>query len=111
MINIWKDWTMKVIEEFLKGKFNKEELCKDGICVTENFIALIDGVSSQSEFRYNNKKSGKIICDILLEAIPKLDTKIDCYQAIDFLNNYTLEFYKKHILTALEICCKYKIRK
>ena len=56
MINIWKDWTMKVIEEFLKGKFNKEELCKDGICVTENFIALIDGVSSQSEFRYNNKK-------------------------------------------------------
>lgn len=87
---------MKVIEEFLKGKFNKEELCEDGICVTENFIALIDGVSSQSEFRYNNKKLGKIICDILLEAVPKLDTKIDCYQAIDFLNNYILEFYKKH---------------
>lgn len=87
---------MKVIEEFLKGKFNKDELCEDGICVTENFIALIDGVSSQSEFRYNNKKLGKIICDILLEAIPKLETKIDCYQAIDFLNNYILEFYKEH---------------
>lgn len=87
---------MKVIEEFLKGKFNKDELCEDGICVTENFIAVIDGVSSQSEFRYNNKKLGKIICDILLEAIPKLDTKLDCYQSIDFLNNYILDFYKKH---------------
>lgn len=34
---------MKIVEKFVKGKFNKEELCEDGICVTENFIALIDG--------------------------------------------------------------------
>ena len=33
---------------------------------------------------------------IKLEAIQKLDTEIACYQAIDFLNNYILEFYKKH---------------
>lgn len=87
---------MKVIEKFLKGKFNKDELCEDGICVTENFIALIDGVSSQSEFKYNNKKLGKIICDILLEAIPKLDNNLDCFQSIDFLNGYILNFYKEH---------------
>lgn len=87
---------MKVIEKFLKGKFNKEELCEDGICVTENFIAVIDGVSSQSKFKYENKKLGKIICDILLEAIPNLDNNFDCYQSIDFLNNYIIEFYKKH---------------
>lgn len=87
---------MKVIEKFLKGKFNKDELCEDGICVTEYFIALIDGVSSQSEFKYNNKKLGKIIFDILLEAIPKLDYTFDCYQAIDFLNSYIIKFYKEH---------------
>ena len=57
---------MKVMEKFLKGKFDKEELCEDGICITDDFIAVIDGVSSQSKFRYNNKKLGKIICDILL---------------------------------------------
>ena len=87
---------MKVIEKFLKGKFNNEELCEDGICVTDDFIAVIDGVSSQSHFKYENKKLGKIICDILLEAIPKLDNEFDCYQSIDFLNDYVLEFYKKH---------------
>ena len=73
---------MKVIEKFLKGKFNNEELCEDGICVTDDFIAVIDGVSSQSHFKYENKKLGKIICDILLEAIPKLDNEFDCYQKI-----------------------------
>ena len=87
---------MRVIEKFLRGKFNKEELCEDGICVTEDFIAVIDGVTSQSPFKYENKKLGKIICDVLLEAIPKLNNKFDCYQSIDFLNNYILEFYKKH---------------
>lgn len=87
---------MKVIEKFIKGKFDKEELCEDGISVTEDFIAVIDGVSSQSQFKYNNKKLGKIICDILLEAIPKLDKDFDCYQSIDFLNDYILKFYKEH---------------
>ena len=40
---------MKIVEKFVKGKFNKEELCEDGICVTENFIALIDGVTSNND--------------------------------------------------------------
>lgn len=87
---------MKVIEQFLKGKFNKEELCEDGICVTDDFVAVIDGVTSYSQFTYHNKKLGKIICDILLEAIPKLDKQFNCYQAIDFLNEYILTFYKQH---------------
>ena len=85
---------MKVIEKFLMGKFNNDALCEDGISISENFIAVIDGVGIQSEFRYNNKKPGKIICDILLEAIPKLNPKLDCYQAIDFLNEYILNYYK-----------------
>lgn len=48
------------------------------------------------ELKYNNKKLGKMICDILLEAIPKLNNKYDCYQAIDFLNDYIIKFYKEH---------------
>lgn len=87
---------MKVIEKFLQGKFGKEELCEDGICVTEDFVAVIDGVSSQSDFRFENKKLGKLICDILLEAIPKLDGRLNCYEVIEFLNKYILDFYKKH---------------
>lgn len=87
---------MKIVEKFLKGKFDNDDLCEDGICVTEDFVAVIDGVSSQSGFRYNDKKLGRLIRDILLEAIPKLDSKMNCYDSIDFLNNYILDFYKKN---------------
>jgi len=86
---------MKIIEKFIKGKYENQELCEDGIVVTDGFIAVIDGVSSQSEFSYQGKKLGRIIKDILLEIIPKLDITYDCYQAIDFVNEYILEEYKK----------------
>ena len=85
---------MKIIEQFIKGKLNNPDLCEDAICVTDDFIAVIDGVSSQSDFRFENKKLGKIISDILVEAIPKLDSSMDCYQVIDFLNEYIINYYK-----------------
>ena len=85
---------MKIIEQFIKGKYNDPDLCEDAICVTDNFIAVIDGVTSQSDFRYENKKLGKIISDILVQAFPKLDSSMDCYQAIDFLNECVIKYYK-----------------
>ena len=50
---------VQVIEKFLKGKFDNPDLCEDGICITNDFIAVIDGVSSQSEFKYQGKKLRK----------------------------------------------------
>lgn len=87
---------MNVVEKFLMGKYGDDNLCEDAICVSNNFIAIIDGVTSHSNFRYNNKKLGKVISEILMEAIPKIDEKFNCYQAIDFLNDYIIDFYKKH---------------
>ena len=86
---------MKVIEQFLKGKYNDSDLCEDAICVTDDFVALIDGVTSQSDFRYENKKLGRIISEILMQAIPKLDCTLNCYESIDFLNNYIINVYKE----------------
>lgn len=51
---------MKIKEKFIKGKFNNPDLCEDGICVTDDFVMLIDGVSSFSKFEFKNKKPGKI---------------------------------------------------
>ena len=85
---------MKIIEQFIKGKYNEPDLCEDAICVTDDFIAVIDGVTSQSDFRYENKKLGRIINEILMKSIPKLDISMDCYQAIDFLNECVIKYYK-----------------
>lgn len=46
---------MKVIEQFIKGRYNDPNLCEDAICVTDDFISIIDGVNSQSDFRFEDK--------------------------------------------------------
>ena len=89
---------MEIVEKYIQGKYDNPKLCEDGICESENYIAVIDGVSSQSDFKYEGKKLGKIICDILLEAIPKMSVDLDCFQAIKFLNEYIIKFYKEHVI-------------
>lgn len=87
---------MITIEKFIQGKMGKEELCEDGICETQDYIAVIDGATSLSDFRYEDKKLGKLICDILLETIPKLKSNASCREAISFLNQSIVEFYEKN---------------
>lgn len=85
---------MEVIEEFIKGKYERQELCEDAIVVSENFIAVIDGVTSQ-ENPCQGKALGKIISDILKNIIPTIPEKSICDQAINYLNEKILEEYKK----------------
>lgn len=86
---------MHVIEKFVEGKYDDQNMCEDGIVVSKNFISIIDGVSSQSDFRYMNKKLGRIILEILQEAIPKIPPECDLEKTIKFLNSYIIEYYKK----------------
>lgn len=85
---------MEVIEEFIKGKYKKQELCEDAIVVSENFIAVIDGVTSQ-ENSIKGKALGKIISNILKNIIPTIPGKYSCEEAINYLNEKILEEYKK----------------
>ncbi|MCL2341684.1 MAG: hypothetical protein FWC53_01080 [Firmicutes bacterium] len=55
---------MEIIEKFVIGKFNNDKLCEDTIAVTEDFIAVIDGVTSQSDFIFEGKIGGKLIAEI-----------------------------------------------
>ena len=84
---------MEVIEEFIKGKYEKQELCEDAIIVSKNFIAVIDGVTSQ-ENPCQGKALGKIISDILENIIPTIPEKSSCDKAISYLNEKILEEYK-----------------
>ena len=36
---------MNVIESLVKGKYDDENICEDAISITDNFIAVIDGVT------------------------------------------------------------------
>ena len=50
--------SIKIIESFIKGKKDNADLCEDGLVITTNYIAVIDGVTSKGKILWDNKTSG-----------------------------------------------------
>lgn len=87
---------MNITEKCIISKKGKTELCEDGIIITENYIAVIDGSTSKSDKQYDGKTTGKQSLDILLKAIEKLKYNLSITEVIEFLTNEIAKSYTKY---------------
>ena len=62
---------IKILETFKKGKVN-ERLCEDAFFQSENYIAVIDGVTSKTDFLYHGKTTGKLASEIIYRVLETL---------------------------------------
>lgn len=66
---------MEIIEYKIEGKSRDKRLCEDEAVITDSFAAVIDGVTSKSDFRYKGKSTGRLAADfvkeVLTEAMPE----------------------------------------
>lgn len=85
---------IKVIETFIQGKAS-QELCEDALCLTDGFAAVIDGVTSKSDFRYEGKTTGKLAAEIALQVLEKLDQDADAGRFISLVNQEMNAFYQR----------------
>ena len=60
---------MRVIETFLRGKYEDQSRCEDGIVTGSRITAVIDGVTSHGKLRWNGGTSGRFAKDVLCEYI------------------------------------------
>lgn len=87
-----------VVEEcFLKGKKSPSSN-EDGIIITSDFAAIIDGATAKSDFEMNGKKTGRLAMELALEAIRKFPKDIDAKEAITRITNEIYNFYVEHQL-------------
>lgn len=85
-----------VVEEcFLKGKKSPSSN-EDGIIITSDFAAIIDGATAKSNFEMNGKKTGRLAMELALEAIRKFPKDIDAKEAITRITNEIYNFYVEH---------------
>ncbi|WP_033495630.1 hypothetical protein [Bifidobacterium biavatii] len=63
---------MRVIERCCRGKKADQSLNEDGLVVTDDFAAVVDGVTSKSVRRSWRPSGGVVAKDLLLEAIAAL---------------------------------------
>ena len=86
---------MKVIEQFLKSKTPNESDCEDCLFISENFAAVIDGVTAKSNQKYANETSGRACSQLIKKALENLPLNFSAYQAINFLTFSIFSKYKE----------------
>lgn len=80
---------MKIIEQFVQGKAPNQKLCEDRIFASPSYTAIIDGVTSKSQIRWNGQPGGIFAADLLENILSHL--KEDA-TAISFIEQTTKAF-------------------
>lgn len=83
---------MKVIESFIKGKIS-EAMCEDRLVISDNFIAVIDGVSSKSHYLDNGKTTGNIASGIIKDIIKSMPKETSLQKFVLMVNEGYENYY------------------
>ncbi|MCM0647904.1 hypothetical protein NBE98_05900 [Clostridium swellfunianum] len=86
---------MKVIESFIMSKTGVLEQCEDKIFISNDFLAVIDGATSKSSFRWNGKTSGAIAGEIIGDTLKQSECDITLDLLIFRINNAIKDIYEE----------------
>lgn len=82
-----------IIEQFIKGKID-EEKCEDALVITDDFVAVIDGVSSKSAWRQNGMSTGKVASLLVAEAVRSLKREASLPEFLNEVSERFSVFYE-----------------
>lgn len=73
-------------EQFIQSKTPSLEFCEDGIFITSDFIAIIDGLTGNGALNWDGKTGGARAREILWETMKDLPREVCAKEAVIFLN-------------------------
>ena len=88
---------VQIIEQFICSKYPDQQTCEDGLFISSDFIAVIDGVTSKGELTWPDPSeggsgflppmtSGRYAREILTQALKTMEPGIDAASAMEYLN-------------------------
>jgi hypothetical protein len=93
--------TVEIAEQFIAAKTGQSKQCEDGIVVTSEFAAVIDGDTDKTGLRYEGMTGGRYAMLACSDAVRSLDSKANHIAAIEHLTE-TLARRLPHGLTPRE---------
>ena len=84
---------MKIIEYFIQSKYDDSTLCEDGIFHNEHFIAVVDGVTSKGNIKWDGHTSGYQAKEIILKGLGELKGKETAFEVLRHLNTLLYKAY------------------
>ena len=88
-----------IIEYCLKSKTGNMEDIEDIIVVTQDFYAVIDGVTSKFPVKYQGKSAGRYCAELLKEGVESLPRDIDVNCALELLDKAVNAAYGEREIT------------
>lgn len=85
---------VEIIEKFVDGKKSDPVLCEDLIFVSENFIAVVDGVTSKNQKSYNGLAGGRAAAEKVCETVSRLKADADVFSAVAEITKNIANLYE-----------------
>lgn len=82
---------MKIIEQYLEGKYKDESKCEDAIVVANKYLAVIDGATAKGKKRINKKQSGKAIADAIAHYLTDSERSLSGQTLVSQLSTFVYE--------------------
>ena len=95
---------MKIIEQFIMGKNEDQSLCEDGLFISNDFIAVFDGVTSKSEHTFNGKTGGRAAMEKAVEIMSNISSDIDANALFEKINSAVLSLYNGESTGEAAVC-------
>lgn len=84
---------IQITETFIQGKQGVPLLCEDAIVANGRFYAVIDGVTSKSDFDYRGKTTGKLAAELIAETLDDIPLDATLDQLVSSVNSKFHAFY------------------
>lgn len=93
---------IEIIEHTIKSKTGDLAFCEDGLFISNDFVAVIDGATSKGQILWHNKSSGVYAKDIVVDALFRINANSTAQDAVSFINNSLSTAYGNRIQTIIE---------
>ena len=87
---------INIVEQLLQPKTGAEKDCEDLIHISDNFIAVIDGATSESQKLWDGKSGGRLAAEIIDKCLHDLEWGTDAFTAVKHITGIIADFYKYH---------------
>lgn len=90
---------MKIIEKFIKGKREDQSLCEDGIFISDDFVAVVDGVTSKGNQKWQKRlSSGGYGKNVILSALENMKKDATVTELFDTLDSALFKAYSAEVV-------------
>lgn len=98
-----KELPANILETFLKCKDGTSPLCGDAICITKDYIAIIDGATPKGTRLWNGAKGDVFVSGLLKDGIAAMPPHLTAKEAIEYINALVCTEYEKIGLSCEEL--------